>query len=309
MSRREGFFLFAFLGWGSLAYAQMTFTVTTSDDAFLATGPTNNSGGTDLTGLNFGAAGVLAVASASATNGEFQSVLKFTLTGELALFNTAYGTNGWSINGISLELASNVGGAGEQPDNPIFNPVSTGNFAVEWLADDNWVEGTGRPRQPTTDGVTYDSLPTLLSGAHEILCTNTYVPPGDNVHLIWPLPLRTQLVGDIAGGGPVSFLLYAADDQVSYLFNSHDFGNGNQPLIHITAIPLLEILSGNFSNNVFHLTGQGGAGLIYEVQASSDLTTTNWQTLGGTTADGVGAIQFDDVTATNHNLRFYRLFR
>ncbi|MGD0745990.1 MAG: hypothetical protein ABSA45_12630 [Verrucomicrobiota bacterium] len=293
----------------TLAQAQFTCTVTSSDDAFLATGSPGNPAGTNLTGLNFGAAGVLAVAPAPAPKGEFQSILKFDLSGAVALFNGDCGTNGWTISGVSLELTSNVGAADEQPDNPIFNSVSGGNFVIEWLADDNWVEGTGRPKSPTTEGVTYDSLPTLLAGAHIILCTNTYSPPGDNVHLTWPLPLSENLVDDIAGGGAVTVRLYAADDQISYLFNSHNFGNGNEPLIHVTATPLLKILSGKFTNGAFHLTGSGGADLTYQVQASSDLAATNWQIIGTAIADGAGAIQFDDINATNLNQRFYRLSR
>ena len=288
------------------ARAQVTFTATTSDDAFLATGSPTNPKGADLTGANFGAAGVLTIAPAASTNGEFQSVLKFNLSGATGLFNTAYGPH-WTISEVSLELTGNFATTGAQPDNPIFNPVSRGNFVIEWLADDNWVEGTGRPNAPTIDGVTYNSLPDLLTGAHEILCTNIYLPPGDNVHLTWPLPLKTNLVNDIAGGNAVTFRFYAVDNQISYLFNSHNFGNGNEPLIHVTAIPLLKILSGSFTNGFFHLVGIGGTNTHYQIQASTDLATTNWQTLGTATADNAGMIQFDDAEATNHIQRYYRL--
>jgi hypothetical protein len=42
------------------------------------------------------------------------------------------------------------------------------------------------------------------------------------------------------------------------------------------------------------------------VQANSDLTSTNWQTLGTVTAGTNGMIEFDDAFATNQQ-RFYRL--
>jgi hypothetical protein len=77
-------------------------------------------------------------------------------------------------------------------------------------------------------------------------------------------------------------------------------------MINVTAGPLLEILSGNFTNGIFYLTGQGWANIQYQVQANSDLTTANWQTIGTVTADGNGAIQFADTLATNRQ-RFYRL--
>ena len=289
-----------------LARAQVTYTVISSADAFLATGSPTNPDGPDLTNDNFGMAGVLYVAPATSPNGEYQTVLKFDLSGATNLFNATYGSN-WLISGISLELAGNVGTAGKPADNAIFNPINGGNFVIEWLADDDWVEGTGRPNNLTMDGVTYGSLPALLAEAHEILSTNTYVPPGDNVPVTWPLPLNQDLVNDIMGGGPVSFRFFAADNQVSYLFNSHNFGNGNQPLIHITAIPSFRIVSGNFTNNVFHLVACGGTNFQYQLQGTSDLTPTNWQNLGTFTADGTGAIQFDDTTASNHNQRYYRL--
>jgi hypothetical protein len=137
-----------------------------------------------------------------------------------------------------------------------------------------------------------------------------YVPPGDNVPVTYLLPLATSFVTNVASGGDVTLLLYAADNQIGYLFNSQNYGRGNEPLINVTAIlsaAPLKLLHGYFTNGLFHLTGTGGTNLSYQVQASSDLTTTNWQTIGTATADSAGAIQFDDLTATNYNQRYYRL--
>ena len=162
------------------------------------------------------------------------------------------------------------------------------------------------------DGVTYDSLPDLLSGAHEILCTNTYSPPGNNVPVTYTLPLDTNLVAEVSGGGDVTFLFFAADNQIGYLFNSYSYGRGNEPLIHrhchLTLVQP-KILSGYFTNADFHITGLGAANLQYQMQAAADLATTNWQTIGTATADGAGTIQFDDTTVTNQPQRFYRLSR
>ena len=295
-----------------VAGAQVTYTGTTSADAFLATGSSSNPVGVDLTALNFGGAGTLVVAPATSVKGEFQSVIKFNLSNAVALFNTTCGTNNWTIADISLELTSNYGTGGVQPNNAIFPVISGGKFVIEWLSNDDWVEGTGTPNLPTTDGVNYDLLSDLLSGAHEILGTNTYVPPGNNVHLTYTLPLTTNLVADVSGGGKVTFLFHAADDQIGYLFNSYSYGRGNEPLVHVTATlnaVQLKILSGYFTNGLFHLTGSGGTKLQYQVQANSDLTTTNWQTIGTATADSVGIVQFDDNTVTNQSQRFYRLSR
>jgi len=298
------------LGFGSMATAQVTYTGTDDADAFLATGSSNNPAGTDLTGLNFGGAGTLVVASAASGKGEFQSLLKFNLAQAVALFNTNYGAGHWIITGISLALTSNYGIGGVQPNNAVFPVVGGGHFVITWLAHDAWLEGTGTPNLPTTDGVTYDSLPGLLSGAHEILGTNLDVPPGNNVPVSYPLPLTANLMADISAGGDVTFLLYAADDQIGYLFNSYSYGRGNQPLINVTttaSVAQLKILSGTFTNGAFRLTGLGNRSATYQIQANSDLSTTNWLTIGTATADGGGSIQFDDSGATNQAQRFYRL--
>jgi hypothetical protein len=289
------------------ARSQVTYTGTNSADAFLPTGSPDNPDGADLTGLNFGGAGTLVVASPSSVKGEVQSVIKFNVADAVALFNTAYGTNGWSVTNISLELASNYGTGGVQPNNPIFDVINGGEFVIEWLSNDDWLEGTGTPNLPTTDGVTYDSLPDLLSGTPEILCTNTYTPPGDNVRATYPLPLNHSLVADIATGTDVSLLFRAADDKINFLFNSHSYGRGNEPLIHITAAPSLRIVSGSFTNGVFHISGLGAENFQYRVQANPGLTTSNWQTIGAATADGTGTIQFDDTNAARQARQFYRL--
>jgi hypothetical protein len=311
MSRWVIIFAIALVCFGSLAKGQVTYSSTTSADAFLATGSSNNPAGSDLTGLNFGAAGTLVVAPAASVKGEFQSVLRFSLSRAVTMFNTNFGAGNWTITNISLTLTSNYGSNGVQPNNAIFPVISGGNFVIEWLSDNTWAEGTGTPNLPTTDGVTYDSLTLtdLLSGAHAILCTNTYTPPGDNVPVTYTLPLNADFLADVSGGGDVSLLFYAADNQIGYLFNSHEYGRGNQPQINVTAtlkVVQPKILSAYFTNGFFHLTGSGGTNLQYQVQANSALTT-NWQTIGTATANSAGVFQFDDTAATPPR-RFYRLF-
>jgi hypothetical protein len=290
---------------GLPAQAQLIYSGTTTADAFLATGSPDNPVGTDLTGDNFGAAGTLAISPASADKGAFESVIRFNFSATVALFDSVYGTNAWNISTISLTLTSNYGTNGVQPNNKIFNVVSNGNFVIEWITNDIWAEGTGTPALPTSDGVTWDSLPGLLSGPCEVLCTNTYSPPGIDVPVTYPLPLDTNLVSAIVSGGDASLLFYAADNQIGYLFNSHEYGRGNDPLVNVTAMPLLKILSGYFTNGVFHLTGACNPNTQCKVEANSDLNKTNWQILGTVTTTN-GIIQFDDTTTTNQQ-RFYRL--
>lgn len=291
---------------GAMAAAQVTYSGQDEADAFVATGSPSNPDGADLTGLNFGDAGILVVAPAVSGNGEFQSLLKFNLADAVAQFNSNFGAGEWKVIGISLTLTSNYGTSGEQPYNAIFPAVSGGRFVIEWLADNDWMEGTGTPNLPTTDGVTYDSLPGLLSGANEILGTNLYTPPGDNVAVTYPLPLTTNLVAAVAAGGDITLLFYAADDQIGYLFNSDNYGRGNEPLIQISATSVLPMLAGVITNGVFQLSGSGSSQTIYQIQANTNLDSANWITIGTVTADGNGNLQFHDFNATNAQC-FYQL--
>ncbi len=99
----------------------------------------------------------------------------------------------------------------------------------------------------------------------------------------------------------------SADCQIGYLFNSCNYGRGNQPLINVVATPLLKILSRAFTNGVFLLTGIGGNNATYQIQASTNLSTTNWQTIGTAASDDNGAIQFYDSGATNQPQCYYRI--
>ncbi|HEX4343181.1 MAG TPA: hypothetical protein VH255_07305 [Verrucomicrobiae bacterium] len=293
------------------ASAQVTFTNISSADAFVATGSSSNLLGSDLTGNNYGGAGSLVIAPSNSLKGEFQTVMRFDVSGATNLFNSTYGVNNWVISGVSLSFASNFGSNGAQPNNPIFPMVASGNFVIEWLSTDDWSEGTGNPSIPSMDGITYDSLPDLLTNLHEVLCTNTYVPPGDNIRVTWPLPLKSGFVSDIVTNGLVSLRFYAADTQVCYLFNSYNFGRTNQPMMRVTAVvaPSLKIISSSYATGGFHFNGLGAANVQYQIQASTNIVTTNWQSLGAATANGAGLLQFDDTDITNRPQRFYRFYR
>jgi hypothetical protein len=215
----------------------------TTADAFLAAGSPNNPVGSDLTSLNFGGAGTLAIAPASSSKGQFDSVIKFNLAGAVSQFNTTYGAGNWQITSLTLQLASNFGTQGSQPNNNIFNTINAGSFGINWLSYDNWAEGTGggmgSPGYPTTSAVSFNSISALFSGAHDSLGTYAYAPPGNNVYVNYALPLNADLVADANAGGDVSLYFYAADDQVSYLFNARSFAS-NHPELTLSVAPVPE---------------------------------------------------------------------
>jgi len=224
--------------------ADTSFTINnTVADAFLASGSPGNPVGTNLTSLNFGSAGTLAIAPAGSTKGEFDSVIQFNTAAAVSQFNTTYGAGNWHITGVQLSLASNFGTQGAQPPNLIFNSINGGMFGIDWLANNSWVEGSGGgmggPGYPGNSSVSFNSIPSLLSAGYDPLGTFQYTPPGNNVYENYQLNLDGNLVSSVAAGGAVSLYFYAADNQVSYLFNSKEFGS-NHPELTITAAAVPE---------------------------------------------------------------------
>lgn len=215
----------------------------TTADAFLASGSAGNPVGANLTSLNFGGAGTLAIAPASSTKGAFDSIIKFNTASAVSQFNTTYGAGNWVITSLTLSLASNFGGQGEQPNNAIFNSINAGSFGIDWLAYDSWVEGTGggmgSTGYPNNSSVSFNSISTLFSSGSDSLGTYTYTPPGDNIYANYDLPLDSGLVSDSAAGGDVSLYFFAADNQVSYLFNARSYAS-NHPELTLTAAAVPE---------------------------------------------------------------------
>ena len=183
------------------------------------------------------------VSPAGTTKGEIQTLLKFDLSSAVASFNATYGVGNWTVDHITLQLGTNFGTQGGQPNNAIFNTINGGLFKVDWLANDSWIEGTGSPSGGTTDGVTFNMLSSLESGSDATLGTYTYTPVGNTNPPTIPaatysLGLDAGFVSDVTSGSNVSLRLYAGDTGVGYLFNSRTYGTtANRPLLIIDAVP------------------------------------------------------------------------
>jgi hypothetical protein len=222
-------------------HSQMIYTINnTVADAFLASGPP---GGTSLSNLNFGSAGTLAIAPAGSAKGEMDSIIEFNTAAAVSQFNATYGVGNWQITGMTLSLASNFGTQRVQPPNTLFNTINAGQFGIDWLGNNTWVEGTGGgmggPGYPNNSSVSFNSISTLFSGGSASLGTFRYTPPGNIIYVNYSLPLNSSLVSSAAAGGGVSLYFYAADNQVSYLFNSKEFAS-NHPELAITATAVPE---------------------------------------------------------------------
>jgi hypothetical protein len=215
-------------GRAQLAY---TITNTTSGSYLSAANPT----------LNYGSAGTFAIASASLSKGELDTVLMFNTAAAVSQFNTTYGVGHWTITGVTLSLASNFGSNGATPGSQ-FNTISGGNFNIDWLSANNWLGGfgggSGGTGYPNNSSVSFDDKTNLLNAGYDSLGTFTYTPPGNNIYDNYSLPLDANLVTGAAAGGGVSLYFTPADNQISYLFNTPKFGaNFPELTLDITQVP------------------------------------------------------------------------
>jgi hypothetical protein len=113
-----------------------------------------------------------------------------------------------------------------------------------------------------------------------------------------------MLVADAASSGTVSLRLYAANDRIGYLFNSHGYGRGNEPMMRVTASPIFRSLS----SSGFHITCRRTLNTPYVVLAATNLAAVDWQTVATIPSDDAGWVRFEDFES-NHPQRFYGLSR
>lgn len=238
------------------------FTNSVSADAFVcAAAPT----------LNYGKAGALSVSgpaaanSLGATNGVFDSFIRFNTAALVTNFDSAFGSNNWAISRATL-LVTEVGA----PANPMFNR-GTGAFEIRWIAHDNWIEGTGTPSLPTTNGITYNEEPALLNNATDA-SLGAFTNAGMDGSLSFSLGLPAAFVNNLKAGGDVSLYLTAIDPGIGFTFHSHDYGTlSDWPVLEISAAPRPGLLSISVSRTNVVLTGtNGAAGGLYYVLSSTN---------------------------------------
>jgi hypothetical protein len=206
----------------SFASAGIVATMNPVADTFVASAQPNN---------NYGSGGALSAAASELPQGEFQSLIRFNASSAKSAFDAAYGAEQWTIQSVSLQLTAAA------PNNVIFNASAAGQFSIDWMQNDSWVEGTGTPGSPSSTGLTFTSLPLFLSGADESLGTFAF-GGGTSGSATYSLGLTTGFESDLEAGSLVGMRLFASDSTVSYLFNSRNFGViSNRPLLAITAIP------------------------------------------------------------------------
>jgi hypothetical protein len=263
-------------------------------------------------GSNYGAAGSLSVSGSAAVNGLgqqnglFDSLMRFPMSDVAASLNGQLGSNGWVVTAATL-VVNEVGA----PNNAIFNR-GVGGFEIRWIGADAWAEGTGTPNTPTTDGVAYQDLASVLNPAADA-SLGRFTNSGVSGPVSFPLMLAGALVSNIVAGTDLNLYLTAASASVGFTFNSRNFATSNAwPSLTITAVakPLVRITS-------IERLGTNQAAIRFN-------TVSNWtyavQGLDGLPAGWAGAWSnlftvparpFDDqgvfVDTVTNRQRFYRL--
>ncbi len=203
-----------------------SFSVNPVADTFVASGPTGN-----LSNNNYGGAGALSIAARGLPQGEFQSLLQFSLAGARSSFDAQFGSGQWTIQSVTIQLTA------ASPNNAIFNASSAGRFGISWMQNDGWTEGTGTPPAPGTTGITFSTLNSFLGSADEGLGTFNF-NGATSGNTSYSLDLTPLFSADILSGGSLSLRMFAADSSVSYLFDARSFGTiSARPLLTIVAVP------------------------------------------------------------------------
>lgn len=202
----------AMMAWVTICCGQAgSFSSQPIADAFVTPGSSGS-----LSTSNFGAAGALAIAASGLPQGQFQTVIRYDLSSELSALNTQFGAGQWTVQSVSLTLTASA------HPNPIFNPVAAGMFNVSLMQNNSWAEGTGNGGDPTSDGISFSSLENVYIGpSDQRLGTFSFAGNASGANS-YSLNLSSSLVADIMGGGELSLRLFAADNNISYLFNSRN---------------------------------------------------------------------------------------
>lgn len=214
-------------GWAGPSFALTLTNFPTADTFVRAAAPS----------ANYGGAGNLAVSGPTATNrlgqqnGQFDTLMRFSLAGTVAAFDTAFGAGNWELIGVTLRLTEQAA-----PNNDLFNR-GVGSFEVRWLSSDAWTEGTGNPNTPTTDGVTYNDLPGLLSPAND-LSLGVFANAGLNTQQAFSLPLSAAgFRDDVLQGNDVTLHLVAISPDIGFTFNSRSAASlSSRPFLELTAV-------------------------------------------------------------------------
>jgi hypothetical protein len=277
------------------------FTNSPDADAFVrASAPTSNYGAAGSVSVS----GINATNAAGFTNGVFDSFIRFNTAAMVVNFNSAFGPNNWAVSGAKL-LVTEVGA----PAQTNFNR-GKGSFEIRWIANTNWIEGTGMPMAPTTDGIAYTNETTLLNNNTDA-SLGVFTNAGANGAISFPLALPAVFTGSLSAGDEVDFFLTAADPKIGFTFNSQNFGTASaRPFLIISAVPRPGIFAINLSGtNIVLAATNGVAGGTYYVLSSTNmaLPLNQWAPVATNAPAGNGNFTITVTNASTAPQQFFIL--
>lgn len=262
---------------------------------------------------NYGGAGALSVSGPDALNGSgvangaFDTFIRVNTQAMAAHFDSSYGAGNWVIQTARLWLTET--GA---PNNALFNR-GVGTFEIRWIANDDWVEGSGNPNNPTTDGITYNDVPGLLNAGTDVTL-GTFTNTGLDGKAGFTLALVPELVADIAAGGETSLFITAIDPAIGFTFMSRNFGNADsRPYLEILAVPTPSITDIAIAGSEIVITAANGvSGQNYEILSTTNLSLplSLWNSSGTKTLVSNGEFTFtltEDAEAASEQFFLIRL--
>jgi hypothetical protein len=188
---------------------------------------------------NYGGGGAGAVAGNAALNpqgvhaGLMDTFMRFDMSALVSAMDIQFGPGRWLPTGAVLTVNEQA-----RPNNDIYNR-GQGLFEIQWIDDDSWIEGTGKPKKPTTDGVTWTLAPNYLDPLTDrsLGIFPNWGPgiPDDFRDVEAVLGLPAEFRNDVLAGGPLSLFLTAASDGVGFQFAAKDNKTGPRPRLAITA--------------------------------------------------------------------------
>src|ERR1035437_4915120 len=257
---------------------------------------------------NFGGAGALSVSGPIATNvigqqeGLLDSFMRFDVSGVVSNFNSVYGAGHWGISRVILNVT-------EQTDvnNTIFNG-GVGPFEIRWIATNTWTEGTGKPNNPTADGITWNDESSLLNSNRD-KSLGTFFNGGTNGVVRLSLGTSAGFVSNLSTGTPVSlFLTATTNSTIGFTFHSRNFVDPTQfPFLEITAVPISQITSLVIAGPDVKISFTTTNGVSYTVEYENDLVTGSWSTLTNNIPGTGGIITITDPRAVALPQRYYKV--
>ena len=284
----------------------MTNSSMATADAFLCTGSTNYENGADLTGLNFGAAGTLVIAPASSAKGEFQSVIMFNLAAGMAQFNSAYGSNHWSITGVTLDLTSNYGMPAWRQTIRFFPLSAPGSLSSNGFPTTIGWKAPARPICPRRMAFVLTRYRRCWHRRAKFFARTFIRRRATTSTFSGRCRSRESGRGYLRRRRRDVSASMRRTIRLATCSTPTNMGAATSHYSKWWRRQCCCFLSANFTNHLFQLIGIGGDNGVYNVQVSTNPATTNWLTIGTVTASTNGAIRFVDTNAIVPQ-RFYRL--